>query len=261
MPARSARRTAITSICLLLSALAVLLLTGRGAVALSGTSGGASSTGAGHTSALRTAAAVQPYAFGAVLDGKPVRWNPCAPIRWTANLSGAPAGGLDVLKAAVSRVATFTGTRWVYVGPSATVPTSAALAQRPAATYPPVLIGWTDAARSDLLRGQPRSVLGMTQTKWFGVQLPDGRKVGALRSAVIALDRTDRLPLRGTVSWETVVRHEHGHAMGLAHVSDRRQLMATVLPRGIGDFQGGDRAGLNKLGRLGGCVTIPGGRA
>lgn len=257
MPASSTRRAALTTVCLVLAALAVLLLSGRGTVALSGTSGGPATGGVGYSAAARTPS----YAFGSVLDGRPVRWNPCAPIRWTANLTGAPAGSLDMLKAAVSRVARFTGTRWVYVGPSRTVPTSAALAQRPAASYPPVLIGWTDAARSDLLRGQPRNVLGMTKTKWFGVQLPNGSKVGATRSAVIALDRTDRLPLRGTTSWETVVRHELGHAMGLGHVANNRQLMATVLPPGIADFQAGDRAGLNKLGRLAGCVTIPGGRA
>ena len=258
MPATSSRRAAISTVCLLLSALVLLLLTARGGtVALSGTSGGPATGGVGYS-----AAATSPsYAFASVLGGKPVRWNPCAPIRWTANLSGAPAGGLAVLKAAVSRVATFTGTRWVYVGPSRTAPTSAALAQRPAASYPPVLIGWSDAAKSDLLRGQPKNVLGMTKTKWFGVQLPGGQKVGATRSAVVALDRTDRLPLRGTTSWETVVRHELGHVMGLAHVSDRRQLLATVLPRGVADFQPGDRAGLNKLGRQAGCVTIPGGRA
>jgi len=255
MPDARLRRPAVTSACLLLAALAVLLLTGRGALALSGTAGGASANGVAYTSSLSTSS--RSYAFGSVLDGKPVRWNPCAPIRWTANLAGAPAGGLEVLKAAVSRVARFTGTRWEYVGPTRAVPNSAALAKRPATTYPPVLIGWTDGAKSDLLRGQPRNVLGMTQTKWFGVQLPTGRKVAALRSAVIALDRTDRLPLRGNVSWQAVVRHELGHAMGLAHVADRRQLMATVLPRTIGDFQPGDRAGLNKVGRLAGCVSLP----
>ena len=260
MPASSSRRNAVVTVCLLLVALAVLALTGRGTTALSGTSGGAAGLDSRYGAAVQASAATPSYAFGSVLDGKPVRWNPCAPIRWTANLAGAPAGGLDVLKAAVSRVATFTGTRWVYVGPSRTVPTSAALPTRPAATYPPVLIGWTDAARSDLLRGQPRDVLGMTKTKWFGVQLPDGRKVAAMRSAVIALDRTDRLPLRGTLSWQTVVRHELGHVMGLGHVADRGQLMATVLPRGIGDFQPGDRAGLNRVGRLAGCVTVPGTR-
>lgn len=249
MSAPALRRHATVTLALLLTALALLALPGRGTTALSGESTAAAGTTA--------AAPVASYRFSTVLSGKPVRWNPCAPIRWTANLTGAPAGGLQVLQAAVARVAAVSGTRWVYVGPSRTVPTSAAL-PRTSATSPPVLIGWTDATRSDLLRGQPRTVLGMTKTKWFGVQLPDGRKIAALRGAVIALDRTDRLPLRGSVSWQATALHELGHAMGLAHVADRRQLMATVLPRGVADLQSGDRTGLTRVGRPAGCVVVPG---
>lgn len=197
------------------------------------------------------------YAFSSVLDGRPVRWDPCAPIRWTANTTRGPAGGLDVLKASVARVAALTGTTWQYAGPSATVPTSAYLPRTARPAYAPVLIGWTDAAASDLLRGQAGSVLGMTRTSWFGVQTPDGRTVAATRAAVIALDRTDRLPLRGGTSWTSVTLHELGHAMGLAHVKDTRQLMAPVLPRALADLQAGDRAGLVRLGRTAGCVNVP----
>ena len=198
-----------------------------------------------------------PYAFSSMLDGKPVRWNPCAPIRWTANTARGPVGGLAVLQTAVARVAALTGTSWQYAGPSKTVPTAGYIPRTAQAAYPPVLIGWTDAAASDLLRGQAGSVLGMTRTSWFGVQTHDGRRVAATRAAVIALDRTDRLPLRGGASWTSVALHELGHAMGLAHVSGTRQLMAPVLPRTLVDLQTGDRAGLVKLGRTAGCVTVP----
>lgn len=197
------------------------------------------------------------YTFSTVLDGLPVRWDPCTPIRWTASVSRGPAGGLDVLTAAVARVAALTGTSWEYVGTTATQPTTGYLPTSARAEYPPVLIGWTDGASSDLLAGQAASVLGMTRTAWFGVQTPEGKKVAATRGAVVALDRTDALPLTGASSWSTVALHELAHTMGLGHVSDRSQLMASVLPA-VTDLQAGDRAGLAQVGRAAGCVTVPG---
>lgn len=211
------------------------------------------------TSAARsgTTAGSTSYSFSTVLDGSPVRWDPCTPIRWTSNTSRGPAGGLDVLKSAVARVASLTGTTWEYVGSTTTVPRAGYLPTRAQQSYPPVLIGWTDAASSDLLAGQTASVLGMTRTAWFGVQMPDGGKIAATRAAVIALDRTDALPLTGATSWKTVALHEIAHAVGLGHVSDKTQLMATVLPA-VTDLQAGDQAGLQLLGRSSGCVTVPG---
>lgn len=225
--------------------------TASGPVALDGVSTPAAA-GAG------SPAPATAYAFASLLQGEPVRWDPCQPIRWTANLSGAPAGGLAVLQEATARIAAVSGTSWVYAGTTGTAPTSAALARTPAATYPPVVIGWTDGARSDLLRGQPASVLGMARTAWFGERKADGRQVAAIRSGVVALDATDRLPLRGPRSWKAVALHELGHVMGLAHVADRTQLMASVMPAGAADLQAGDQAGLVRLGRAAGCVVVSG---
>src|SRR5688500_11196285 len=108
------------------------------------------------TSAARTGtvAGSTSYSFSTLLDGSPVRWDPCTPIRWTSNTSRGPAGGLDVLKAAVARVASLTGTTWEYVGASTAVPRASYLPTRAQSSSPPVLIGWTDAASSDLLAGQ-----------------------------------------------------------------------------------------------------------
>lgn len=257
MPATTVRRTAALTVLLLLAALAVLLVPGRSTGALAGTTSAAADLDSRLGAGVRASAAGQGYAFSSVLDGRPVRWNPCQPIRWSVNLAGAPAGGLAVLKAAIARVAAASGTTWTYVGATSTTPTSAVLPRSSRRTYPPVLLGWTDGGRSDLLRGQPRGVLAMTRTSWFGVQKADGSKVAAVRAAVIAFDRTDRLPLRGAVSWQAVALHELGHTMGLAHVGDTRQLMTTVLPRTVSDLQAGDRAGLQRVGRPAGCVVLP----
>jgi hypothetical protein len=253
----SVRRTATTTVLLVLAALAVLLLPNGGPAAISGTTSAAAAQDSRFGTGVRASAAGPGYAFSSVLDGRPVRWNPCEPVRWAVNPSGAPRGGLQVLQAAVARVAAASGTTWQYVGLTNTRPTSAVLPRRAQARYPAVVLGWTDAGASDLLRAQPKGVLAMTRTAWFGVQKPDGSKVAATRAAVIAFDRTDRLPLRGAVSWHAVALHELGHTMGLAHVGDNRQLMATVLPRTISDLQSGDRAGLLKVGRPAGCVQVP----
>jgi hypothetical protein len=194
------------------------------------------------------------YAFAAVVGGKQVRWNPCSAIHWRANVMRAPTGGLDVLKAAVASAAGATGTTWVYDGTTTSAPSSGWLPRTPSSVKP-VLIGWTDATSSDLLRYKPASVLGMTRTTWFGRTGSTGT-VAATRGAVVALDRTDRLPLRGTVSWSSVALHELGHAMGLAHPHDSGELMNAVLPGNLTSFQSGDRKGLYYLGRSQGCINL-----
>lgn len=195
------------------------------------------------------------YAFSAVIGGKPVRWNPCTAIHWRANVLRAPLGGLDALKAAVASVAATTGTTWVFDGTTSTAPTSSWLPTT-STSVKPVLIGWADSTTSDLLRYQPTSTLGMTRTKWYGKVSSTGATVAATRGAVIALDRTDRLPLRGNGSWTAVALHELGHAMGLAHPADSGELMNSVLPMGLASFQTGDRKGLYYVGRSQGCISF-----
>ena len=195
------------------------------------------------------------YAFSASLDGQPIRWDPCAVIGWVSNTRHGPAGGLQVLRESVAKVAAVTGTTWRYDGEVADLAATAYLPTK-AGAYPPVLLGWTDGASSDLLRGRAANVLGVTRTAWFGTDDGKGARSAATRAAVVALDRTDKLPLRGGSSWTAVTLHELAHAFGLDHVSDSSQLMASTLGRDTADLQAGDRAGLARLGRAAGCLTV-----
>jgi hypothetical protein len=194
------------------------------------------------------------YKFSSIVAGKPVRWNPCQAIHWKFRTSGAPTGGGHQVFDAVSKVAAATGIRFVYDGTTSSTPTSSWL-PKGTTSIRPLLIGWTDASHSDLLRNQPSAVLGVTRTAYFGI-VQDGLTLAATKAAVIALDRTNKLPLTGAVSWRTTILHELGHAMGLDHVGNNNQLMYPVLQRDLYGLQSGDKAGLYKLGRASGCLNL-----
>src|SRR3954469_12511176 len=89
------------------------------------------------------------YKFSTLLDGQPVRWDPCTPIHWMSNTAHGPVGGLDVLKGAVPRIAALPGRSWVYDGATTTAPSSSYRPKSPNSGDRPVLLGWTDGASSD----------------------------------------------------------------------------------------------------------------
>ena len=194
------------------------------------------------------------YSFTSVLQGQPVRWDPCTPIHWRYRTSGQVVGGFTQVVRALARISRATGTTWVYDGAVTTAPTSAWL-PRTTTSQPPVLIGWTTATHSDLLQGQPAGVLGVTRTAWFALT-SGGTTTAAIRGAVVALNSAKHLPLTGPVSWYTVALHELSHAMGLGHASSARQLMYPVLQPGLADLQSGDLAGLAQVGRSEGCIRF-----
>jgi len=201
-----------------------------------------------------TTASTSGYKFSVVYNNKAVRWNPCQVIHWRFRTTGAPSGALRMVQSAVARVAYLTGTKWHYDGPTTATPTSKWLPTS-TTTIRPVLIGWTDARYSDLLRNQPASVLGVTRNAYFTSTVGDVR-VAAWKAGVIALDRTNRLPLTGSVSWRSTMLHELSHLMGLDHVGTRSQMMYPVLQRTLTDLQYGDRRGLYLLGRSRGCIDM-----
>lgn len=187
------------------------------------------------------------YAYTNTVNGTPVHWDACAPIHWVFRASGAPAGAFTVLKQVIAEIARDTTTAWVYDGQVSNLPTSTWLPRT--VTNRAVLVGWSDAAHSNLLRAQGQSVLAVTQTSWVPT-----RGSGKILSAVMALDGTERLTLSGAHSWRTVLLHEFGHAMGLAHAGGSSQLMYSNLSRSLSGLQTGDLTGLRRVGRAAGCL-------
>jgi hypothetical protein len=177
--------------------------------------------------------------------GDPIRWDACGTVHWVFNPANAPAGGLEAVQSAVSRVAAATGLRFEYDGTTAAAPTGSYLdTQNAVSGFRPLLVGWSTGSASSLLANQPANLVGMDQTIWARPA------TGATRimSGVVALNAAVTARTSGANSWYTFALHELGHAVGLGHTTDATQIMAPTIPAAASDFGSGDLAGLAKVG-------------
>ena len=195
--------------------------------------------------ALNVAPATAPagsYAFMAEpTPGSPIRWNPCGAVHWVFNPAHAPVNGLTAIKNAIARVSATTGLSFEYDGTVASVPTSSYLS---GSTNRPLLVGWSTGTESTLLANQPSNLVGMTQSTW--TRNASGQYF--ITSGVVALSSRVTAPSSGASSWYTFALHELGPAVGLAHASDRAQIMYPSVPSTRSDYNNGDLAGLSRLG-------------
>lgn len=197
-------------------------------------------------------------------DGSPIRFNPCAPIRYAVNPAGAPADWEAVLREVVLELADITGLAFEDQGPTterAVVADAAALGgSLPSSEdvedllvvrdpyqpgkYPgmwaPVLIQWSDLAAQPNLKGMARS----------DPAKGDAGRLYVSGVVVLALE----LDL---VLLKAVLMHELGHIVGLLHVDDPTQVMAPQHATALTEWGDGDLAGLRKLGAEGGCLDVP----
>ena len=183
----------------------------------------------------------------------PVAYDPCRPVHYVIRPDGAPPGGEELIREAVARIGEVTGLHFVYRGPTDEAPAQGRELFQPdryGRRWAPVLIAWQTEEQNAALAGDVVGEAGSVPAS-----LGDGPKVyltgtvslDAPRLAEILRGRDGRRIAR------SIVLHELGHLMGLAHVDDEAQLMFPEARREVSDFAAGDLTGLAALG-TGVCV-------
>ncbi len=171
----------------------------------------------------------------------PVTYSPCKEIVIVVNDTQAPEGTDGLVEEAVDEVSELTGLRMRVAGTTGEQPR----ADQTRSARQPVLVAWTDPDQVADLEGTVAGIGGSTQVSG------GGSLRGYYVSGQVALDApqiADILDREGPAQVKAIILHELGHLVGLAHTTDRTQLMAKDAS-GVTDFQAGDRTGLKLLGQ------------
>lgn len=173
-----------------------------------------------------------------------LRWDPCRGVAVRVALDEAPIGALADVKQAIAAVNAASGLRLRYAGATRTIPN-----RRNWLGSAGITLAWASDAQSDKLTGSNAGEGGnyaaTTGTRW------------RVTHGFVVLDtRYNRLrPGFGSGGTRgALLIHELGHAVGLNHVKDSRQIMYPTITTKAAVWGSGDRTGLARVGRSGGCI-------
>ncbi len=187
------------------------------------------------------------YGFLTVSEGVPVRFDPCRPIPWVISTVDMPELAAPLVHDAVARVQEASGLLFEFRGETLEV----ADFDRPLFQeqygdgYAPLIIGWSTAAATPDLEGTVSGIGGSRAVPGaYGSQQ-------FLRSGTIVIDgedvRRSMASSAGQAHVTAIVMHELAHVLGLAHVSDPKELMFDTYSAQTA-FGPGDLAGLAVAG-------------
>lgn len=225
---------------------------------------------AGTTATFRTSTKAPYKLYYVTLGNKAkavARWNPCQTITYKVNLASVPKSkrtkALSATKTAVARMAKASGMRFAYKGSTSQVPQPGS---NPAKQSAELVIAWTSPSKTRYpLGGWTAGYGGSNVQSWS--ETKNGKTVhgAAITRGYVVIDSPDALNTR-TFSQSTgkganvvnLLSHEIAHSLGLMHVNSATQLMNPSLSRSTPDGPAaGDRAGLTKVGRPAGCISVP----
>jgi len=187
------------------------------------------------------------------------RWDPCKTITYQVSVRGIKGRrGQDqavrLTRATVNRLGSVSGLKFVFKGHTREIPRRSSLNRQSV----DLLIGFVRPGQTDYnLSG---SIAGHGGWRGSYTRTGDGPWRMEITKAFVVVDHpqtyrwTHRLDRRG-VTRPNLVTHELGHAVGLDHVHDRREIMNDYLHQGSpAGFGSGDRRGLRRVGAPAGCI-------
>ena len=170
-------------------------------------------------------------------NGTPVRWAECETIPWRVNWTRAPknirrSDFINDARATFKKLHKATGLNFKY--------------SRDIKAEREIVLDFT---KERLVQDQ--GVLAYAEVYSGG----DGAGLTRIIKATVRIDRSVKLGqqiLGGAKSWRPLLLHELGHAVGLDHTLDTKQVMSEWL-QGYSSYQSGDLAALRAVGVQGIC--------
>ncbi|MFD1720180.1 matrixin family metalloprotease [Amnibacterium endophyticum] len=187
--------------------------------------GGIRSTAAAATTAHAAPVSTAAFELVSPTTKRPLQWPACRPIAYAINPAGMPKGMDAVIKRVMAGVQQQTGARFRYAGS-----TKRTFGAQSRPTVPTIVFAFTGKTKAYGHRFAYPGEIGMGGPVGAWYMSGDGRRYEAITSGRVLLSTAFAGKRTGAgATWQSLIRHEVGHALNLAHRSSRTAVMNPML--------------------------------